>query len=367
MTNSAKPFHERILSGSDRSLSAALLRVALATVEPAYATVMRVRNFAYEHRLKKIQRLPLPTISVGNLTTGGTGKTPIIRWLAEYFIQHNLTPAILMRGYRSESTGGSDEQKMLQSYLGQKAHIIANPDRKAACAFAENQSPKPNLVLLDDAYQHRKIHRDFNLLLISAINPLGYNHVLPRGYLREPLSGIKRADAIVITRANQVSTNELSSLKLQISEIASDIPIYESSHTLTHFLRNTNLIPIEDLPARHIVFSGIASPQSFYAQFPAALATHGFPDHHAYTERDLDRLRASADQHRADILITTEKDWTKLAALHNLKNLPPIYRAQLQIAFARDDESRLLAQINASVKPRSPAAWRGPSAQAAST
>jgi tetraacyldisaccharide 4'-kinase len=366
LANSAESFHERILGGADRSVFASVLRAGLAAIEPGYAAIMCARNFAYDRGLKKIHRLPLPTLSVGNLTTGGTGKTPVIRWLAERFIQQNFMPAILTRGYRASRTGGSDEQRMLQSYLGSKAHVIANPDRRAGCDVAMRQSPAPQVILLDDGYQHRKIHRDFNLLLISALDPFGHDHVLPRGYLREPVSGLERADAILITRASQVSAAELSALKTRLLKLAPGIPLYESSHVVTHFLHESGPIALGDLPARHVVFSGIATPGQFYSNFPSAVGTQSFPDHHAYTQRDLDALKASATRHHADVLVTTEKDWAKLAHLARVKELPPIYRAQLQNIFAGDDESRLLGQISGLLKLRllgaSPASWARASA-----
>jgi tetraacyldisaccharide 4'-kinase len=362
LSNTDQSFHERILSGTAQSPSAKLLRAALAIIEPAYATVMRARNVAYDRHWKAIHLLPRPTIAVGNLTTGGTGKTPVVRWLAEQFIRRNFTPAILTRGYRSQSTGGSDEQKMLQSYLGDKAVIVANPDRRAGAQQAMQQNPKPDLFLLDDAFQHRGIHRDFNLLLINATNPFGYNHVLPRGLLREPLSGINRADAILLTKTNQLPELEIQNLDSKIRTLAPEIPLYHSSHTITH------LTP-ESSPAlnRPFLFSGIANPQSFYAHFPTAVGTHSFADHHAYTPADLQTIDQLARANNASHLITTEKDFVKLQFLPDRNQLLPLHRAQLQITFADGDETRLLAQIIASLKLAAPAASPGPSAPASST
>src|SRR6476620_3616958 len=122
----------RVLSGDDRSLRASMLRGALRVVEPFYSGAMSARNSLYTSGVLPSRKLPGPTVSVGNLTTGGTGKTPMVRWLAEQFIAKNMRPAILMRGYRAEATGGSsDEARMLSELLGNRATVVAHPNRAA--------------------------------------------------------------------------------------------------------------------------------------------------------------------------------------------------------------------------------------------
>src|SRR5687768_7573310 len=145
MNESREQWALRVLSGEDRGIGASLLRGALAVAEPFYAGAMLARNALYDAGVFRSHPLPRPAISVGNLTTGGTGKTPLVRLLAEQFIQRNLRPAILMRGYRAAATGGSDEQRMLQRFLGDRAIIIANPDRLAGAAEAMRRSPQPDL------------------------------------------------------------------------------------------------------------------------------------------------------------------------------------------------------------------------------
>jgi len=189
----------RVMSGQDHRPHAALLRLGLRLIEPFYATVTKVRNGFYRLGIFSTRKLPRPTIAIGNLTTGGTGKTPMVLWLAEQLIARRLRPAILLRGYRGDESG-SDEQRMLAAHLGERASVVANPDRFAGAMTAVSHLPQPEVFVLDDAFQHRRAARDFNLLLISATNPFGYGHVLPRGLLREPIGGLNRADAVVITR-----------------------------------------------------------------------------------------------------------------------------------------------------------------------
>ncbi len=235
---------------------------------------------------------------------------------------------------------------MLENYLGDRAMIVANPDRIAGAAEAMTRTPPPDLFILDDAFQHRRIWRDFNVLLINATEPFGFGHVLPRGYLREPVSGIRRADAIVITRADQLSETELEKLREEIVRLAGAIPLYRASHVHTAVRCADKRLGLEELNRqRFFLFSGIANPQSFHEQLPQARGMRRFPDHHAYTEQDLAKLRGDATNAGADILVTTEKDWIKLSKLPSLAGGLPIWRVEMEVRFADDDQQRLLRQI----------------------
>ncbi|MEO6436600.1 MAG: tetraacyldisaccharide 4'-kinase, partial [Tepidisphaeraceae bacterium] len=293
----------RVLSGEDRSIGATLLRGVLSVAEPFYAAAMTARNALYDARVFASQSLPRPTISVGNLTTGGTGKTPVVQWLAREFASRGLRPAILMRGYRAASTGGSDEQRMLQNSFGDDAIVIANPDRIAGAAEAMGQSRPPDVFILDDAFQHRRVRRDFNLVLIDGWDPFANRHVLPRGLLREPIRGIKRADAIVITRA--VHWQVFDEVFLEIRRFNKDAPIYLADHIHTALLRRSSDEPCaEEISLDHLkasrffAFAGIANPRALEHQ----LREHGqtfagfraFPDHHGYAAGDLRDLNAAA-------------------------------------------------------------------------
>src|SRR4051794_41099 len=141
----------RVMSGQDRRPLAAMLRLGLRIVEPFYSTVTSLRNGFYRIGIFATRKLPRPTIAVGNLTTGGTGKTPLVLWLAEQLISRRLRPAILLRGYRSTDAGGSDEQRLMADQLGDRATVIANPDRIAGAMTAIAQLPQPDVLVLDDA------------------------------------------------------------------------------------------------------------------------------------------------------------------------------------------------------------------------
>src|SRR2546421_2585086 len=156
---------KRVMSGEDRSFAATAVRAATAVVEPVYAGIMRARNALYDRGILRSHRLPRPTISVGNITTGGTGKTPMVRWIAESLAAKNKHVAILLRGY------GGDEAKMYREWLGERASVVANADRVAGARAAMAQSPPPDVFVLDDAFQHRRGWRGLDLGLIHATAP----------------------------------------------------------------------------------------------------------------------------------------------------------------------------------------------------
>jgi tetraacyldisaccharide 4'-kinase len=343
----------RVMSGEDRSPPAMLLRAGLLAVEPFYAGAMTARNALYDKGFFPAQKFPRPTVAIGNLTTGGTGKTPLVRWLAEQLISRDVRPAILMRGYRSSRTaGGSDEQRMLASHLGQRAAVIANPDRVAGAATAMEQDPKPDVFLLDDAYQHRRVARDFNLLLVSATNPFGYGHVLPRGLLREPAGrGVRRADAVVITRANLTSAEQIADIERRLRLARSNIEIVLAEHVHVGVRSaDGNASSLEELRARRFfLFTGIADPLSLQRQldpYREQLAgARFFADHHGYSDDDLLALRRAATNAGAHTLLTTEKDWAKIAPLTTARDGLPILRLDLELRFRDGGDRRLMELI----------------------
>jgi tetraacyldisaccharide 4'-kinase len=332
----------RVLSGEDRSIAAATLRGALAAAEPFYATAMRARNRLYDAGNFKSHKLPRPTISVGNITTGGTGKTPVVRWLADRLIEQKLRPAVLTRGYRANRAIGSDEAQELAVALGDRGCVIVNPDRVAAALHAMHEFRQPDVFILDDGFQHRRAARDLNLVLINAANAFGFGHVLPRGLLREPLTGLRRADAVILTRADRASDELLRELP---SLLAAGTPIYHAYHHLAG-LRDAEgkRTPIDELSRhRFALMCAIGDPASLEKQLRAYgenfVASHVFADHHAYRASDLEAM----DRSKFDLLVTTEKDWVKLDA--QTRKMLPIRRLLLEIRFREGDRERLLTQV----------------------
>ncbi len=346
-------------------MAAGALRGALRCAEPFYAGAMTLRNAFYERGIFRSHDLGRPTISVGNLTTGGTGKTPVVRWLADALRQAGHHPAILLRGYREQAGMGSDEAMMLDAQLN--AHdgagpvpIETNPSRIAAAAAVIDAHPGIDVILLDDAFQHRRAKRDFDLVLIDASNPFGFGHVHPRGLLREPVRGVNRASAVLLTRCDATPAQAIARLRILLARYVDPALIYQSSHA--HAALRTgdgedDLLPIETLRThRFFAFSGIGRPDLLHDQLSAWGASYvghqWFDDHHAFTGDDLKSVSRAARDAGAAAVVTTHKDWTKVSRL--LVSIPsaeqlPIWRLDLKLQFADGDEARLLAQLQRAV------------------
>jgi tetraacyldisaccharide 4'-kinase len=306
--------------------------------------------------------LPRPVVSVGNVTTGGTGKTPVVRWLCERLRDAGERPAVLTRGYKAQPGERGDEQAMLEGLLNRDgvAPIIvrANPDRHAGGLAVVCEQPDVAVFVLDDGFQHRRLARDFDLVLIDACEPFGYGRVIPRGLLREPLGGLRRADAILITRANQVGDGVVENIIARVRGINLAAPVYRCSHAHVG-LRSADgtLRSIEELAGeRYYAFAGIGNPDGLETQLrqlPGELVgREWFPDHWGYAARDLARVRSAAETAGARVIVTTEKDWVKVEDLAHAAGERRVWRLELAVRFEGDDEEALLGRIRARVQAR---------------
>jgi tetraacyldisaccharide 4'-kinase len=354
-----------VMSGTRTGAGASLLRGLLATAEPFYASAAALRNGLYDLRVRKSHRLARPVISIGNITTGGTGKTPMVRWLAARLRDEGRRVAVLSRGYKSAAGKLGDEQLMLDQLLngpGMEPVIIkANPSRLASAGAALREGPSVDVFLLDDGFQHRAVARDLDIVLLNAAEPFGFDHVLPRGLLREPLRGLTRAGAIVITHCEQVEPPQVDRIGNLVRRYNRSVPIYRAAHVPIGLRSNSvcSAAPpdheLEELANKpFFAFAGIGSPRSFDAQLRAMGSSYvghrWFADHHSYTPADLEVLVAQARKAGAQVLLTTEKDWVKIGSLPAAKSCqPPIWRLDVGIQFQEGDELRLLAQVNSSI------------------
>jgi tetraacyldisaccharide 4'-kinase len=352
---------DRVLSGEQRGVGAAVLRGLLAVAEPFYSGIIRARNRLYDAGILSSHRLAVPVISVGNITAGGTGKTPVVHWLVGRLQAAGLRPAILMRGYKREGSALSDEQALLQESLGQEIIVHAQADRVAGGKAVLARHPETNVLVLDDGFQHRRLHRDFDLVLVDAMNPFGCGHVLPRGLLREPVRGLARADAFILTRSNQVEAEQRRRLEEQLRGHNHRAPVYLARHVHAG-LRSPAIaasadpdLPLDMLAQRpFFAFAGIGRPSSLHQQLEQFQATYRgncwFGDHHSYCAADLESIREQASGSGAEVLLTTEKDWVKLRSLPGaLDGMPPILRLALQIDIEPKAAAGLLSLIQARI------------------
>ena len=352
------------MSGEAAGPRAAVMRAGLSAAAASYALAVRARNGMFDRRLRRPARLPRPVVSIGNITAGGTGKTPVVRRLAERLRDAGRTVAILSRGYKARPGTLGDEQRMLAALLGGappgKPPVIirANPNRAEAGRAVLREHAGVDVFLLDDGYQHRQLARDFDLVLVNAADPFGYGRVLPRGLLREPLGGLARADAFLLTRVDQVGDARLAEIRGVLGQHNAAAPVYESVHAHTGFRTadpEAPALPVTALRDRRwFAFCGIGEPTSFVRQLagiggPAA-GHRFFADHHAYAEADVRALRSEAAEAGADVLVTTEKDWVKLAPLATMAEPGlPVWRVDVEIQFSRDDHERMLLREVTSV------------------
>jgi len=287
-----------------------------------YSLISRLRAMFYARGIFSNRKLPGTVISVGNLTAGGTGKTPLVLWIAERLAGEGNHAAILTRGYRGTSGSNSkvgadtqglpqsDEVALLRERLAGRVQLGVGADRyKNGEALARHGV---NWFVLDDGFQHLKLARDVDVVLLDATDPFGGGATLPSGRLREPVSALRRADIVVITRSVQAPAPAIEAMVRRHSEC----PIFYSTTQLVSVLRVPRLdvaLPQADWPlARFLAFCGIGNPPAFFQDLRSwgfqVAAERSFADHHVYNAREAAELESAAAACGADALLCTEKD-----------------------------------------------------------
>ena len=206
----------KLVSGESSGLCAILLRFILGIAAHVYRVITWVRNFLYSKGWLKIHRADVPVISIGNITTGGTGKTPLVIRLCNFLRNSGSKCAILTRGYKADENYGDEPAVLAESCPG--IQVVVNPDRVAGAAEAISKFGAKVLVM-DDGFQHRRLVRELDIVAIDSTVPFGYGKLLPAGLLREPVDSLKRADAAVITRCDQVDEAELIQLEGKLKKV----------------------------------------------------------------------------------------------------------------------------------------------------
>ena len=302
----------------------------LSVLGTIYGKIMDVRNGLYDKGRFETHDLGARVISIGNITTGGTGKTPLVAYVASVLADHGETVCILSRGYgrkdsnkrvlvsdgstilSSPETSGDEPFELAQKLLG-KAIVIADADRVSAAEWAKRKFGVTAFVL-DDGFQHRRAGRDVDIVCVDATNPGGYTQagslrsgeVLPAGRLREPITNLKRADVVVITRADLV--DDISNLRSEILDLNPEATIFAATN---------KIVNLAELNGRRIfAFCGLGNPENFYEHLRReginVVGTKTFPDHHQYTQKDIEQIESEVRACGAETLVTTAKDDVKL-------------------------------------------------------
>ena len=352
--------YRRLIWGRKSGFSAVVLRCFLNLVAPVYSVSIRLRNVFYSKGWLKIYHADVPVVSVGNITVGGTGKTPFVIWLCSRIMQQaalknqNCKCAILTRGYKTKKGRLSDEPAILAKGCPD-AKVIVNPDRVAASVEAVNRFAA-DLLIMDDGFQHRRLARDLDIVTVDATMPFGSNkasdkpRILPAGLLREPVSALKRADAIVLTRCDQVDEVRLPQIEEKLHQVSPNVKIARSIHSAVCVKSLTqNHINIEQLKGKKIfAFCGIGNPNAFLSTVKDLkldlVGSKIYNDHHYYTEEGLTDIYEEARYLQADLILTTQKDWSKaILPTSAEKDIMFAYLAiELKIIAAEDELTRLI-------------------------
>jgi len=339
-----------ILSGRRRGVAAWAMRTTLALGSLPYAALMRLRRWAYRKNLLPAAGAEAPVICIGNITTGGTGKTPMVAWVVEHLAAAGYAPAILTRGYKARA-GRSDEAELLRA-LCPRAAVVVNADRLAGASQA--LAGGADVLVMDDGFQHRRLRRDLDIVLIDATCPFGFGKCLPRGLLREPLQALSDADALVVTRSDAVSGDDLDALEHRLRELAPRASLHRAVHEPTGLLDPTGQVaPTAALAGRKVLaFCGIGNPWHFFRTVTdlgaALVAREAFDDHVDYTDPILRALAGQAQACGAEILVTTQKDAVKLRAARLGR---PIWALAVRIRLTAGEAS-LKDRLRAVLPPR---------------
>ncbi len=307
-------------------------KALLGAASLAYGAGVLGRKTLYDLKILKRRKIGAQVICIGNLTTGGTGKTPAVLLAAETLRRRGHEVAILSRGY-----GGTAPKKVVtvlldgrhtdwhlvgdepwmihQSLQGQGVPVLVCPDRAKAGALAVEMYGS-SVVILDDGFQHLNLHRDLDVVLVNATDPFGGGRLLPLGNLREPVSALRRAQIVIVTHADRVTAPELAKLRADIDAAHPGVVILESAHKADHVLdvRTEKKHALTHLKDKAVVaLSGLGDPLSFETQLESLGATIAqawrYPDHHAYTERE---LRSITELRGGLPVVTTYKDFVRL-------------------------------------------------------
>lgn len=351
INNYFREYYLKVLEEGASDIRSRAMLKALYPLSTIYGFVVKTRIFFYKKGLLKSVRLPIPVISVGNITLGGTGKTPVIEYIAHYLQKKGKRVAILSRGYAAtikqeksplNKNICNDEHLVFQENIPDIPHLL-NKDRvkSGLCAIRQFQV---QYLLLDDGFQHLRLARDMNIVTIDALNPFGFGHIFPRGMLREPLDELRRADMFMLTHADQCSHDKIQLIMDQLHAIAGHVPVVETVHKpiWLESSQGAEMIDINVLQGKRVfAFCAIGNPESFRKSIESLggelLNFHIFPDHHVYTASELRTLNAEAKRVRTEVIIVTQKDRVKIKNVCEMWDFP-LWTLKIEIRIVKGYE-----------------------------
>lgn len=330
-----------------------------------YGAIGKIRSKLYQKDILKSFDLSVKTISVGNITVGGTGKTPLVAYIAQILLEKGEKVCILTRGYGrdnpkerilvtdgkiilADAKDSGDEPFELAKKLSGKAIIVADPKRAEAGKWVLEEFAVTAFIL-DDGFQHLKVKRNLDIVLLDAANPFGNGKLLPAGILRENLDSLKRADCVVITKANLIE--DISEIQEKVIKINPNCKVFVSKNQFGEFISLKEFLSAKQgIPSANIknlksyAFCALGNPDSFFVQLRQEnfdlVYSRTFPDHHIYRQTEIQKLERDAINKGAEVLLTTAKDAVKLT--HLKFNLPCFV---IENGLTLEDESAFIDLI----------------------
>jgi len=313
--------------------------MALGALAAPYAAATGARRWLYSSGIFRARRAPVPVLSVGNITVGGTGKTPLVEHLARGLASRGRRPAVVMRGYGATPVGGSDEAALLRENLGEDAAVIVDPDRLAGVNAAVEESGA-DVTVLDDGFQHLSLARDLDIVALDAMNPFGFGRLLPAGCLREGPAALARADVIVITRSDLAPEADVAELRAHVSRLAPEARVAESTYSPARLetLAGEGSFEIANLDGKRAsAFCGIGNPYAFGMTIrrlgAKVVYSKRFADHHPFSAREIVDVAREAGSRGAEMVITTQKDAKRIPEGAWPDGAPPLCVLHAEFAF----------------------------------
>jgi tetraacyldisaccharide 4'-kinase len=334
--DSMKNYFRLLAEDKQNDATSGILSALLSLAAWGYGLGVRTFRWLYEHKVLPRKRLPYPVISVGNLTWGGSGKTPFVEYLARKIGTHRRIPLVLMRGY------SHDEALELQNHLP-AAVIGVGKDRAKVAERVKKENRHVDIAVLDDGLQHQVLERDVDIVVVNALNPFGNGKLIPRGILREPLTVLSRAAIIVLTHVNLVTPEELKALKEKILALAPQAQLIETFMEVLFLYRAKTKVrmSIDKMAGKRVsTFAAVGTPRSFQLVLQRfhlkTIRNFEFLDHHEYTKEELLKIKEVAQSAGAEEIITTEKDFYRSRELITNTLNPLVLAARLRVVSGEE-------------------------------
>lgn len=330
-----------------------LFKIILSPLALLYCLSTSFRNSLFNWGLLKQYRSSIPTLSIGNLSMGGTGKTPHVAFVLEN--TSNINTAVISRGYRRQSKKliegnkmlhsskdlGDEPMELLEKFDGDDFKMIVEGNRAKALKYLEQQDSRTDLVVLDDGFQHQYAQRDLNVLLTEFNKPFYQDFILPMGTLRERRKGANRADIIIVTKCPEnISQDDQKEIKTQITTYSSAKVLFSRIKYKGFLDRAEKDIKLEQ-NKMYLLVTGIANPNLIYKHLQdhnIKFESMKFADHHNFTSKELDQILKKSKNYNG--LITTEKDWMRLREYPNITtSTAPIFRLKIGIEFINEEQN----------------------------